>query len=85
MVLVDSPLGGNREESHSICLPTSFDSGEGERKQAILIGLQKGMGPRVQTTTWLHELAFGHHQGSRSMNMGWMPGCVGTASGISVE
>lgn len=23
------------------------------------------MGPRVQTTTWLHELASGHHQGSQ--------------------
>lgn len=29
-----------------------------------MIGLQKGMGPHAQTTTWLHKLAPGHHQGS---------------------
>lgn len=30
-----------------------------------MIGLQTGTGPRVQTTTWLHELASGHHRGSQ--------------------
>lgn len=43
----------------------SLDSDGGERKQAIMIGLQKGMGPCVQTTTWLHELACGHQWGYR--------------------
>lgn len=30
-----------------------------------MIGLQKGTGPRVQTTAWLHHLAFSQHLGSR--------------------
>lgn len=43
------------------------------------------MGPRVQTTTWLHELALGHHQGSwvfLKYEHGLGARCVGTASGI---
>lgn len=50
-----------------------------------MIGLQKGMGPRVQTTTWLQELASGHCLGSQCIpEVRPWAGCQdpGTASGI---
>lgn len=60
----DSSVAGPRirsYQSHGICSQLGL---QWSKRCQIMIRLQKGMGPHAQTTTWLHKLAYGHHQGS---------------------
>lgn len=60
----NSSVAGPRtrsNQSHGICSQLGL---QWSKRSQIMIRLQKGMGPHAQTTTWLHKLAYGHHQGS---------------------